>query len=185
MCAVDWGVVVEILKILPTPIVALLVGLVAYRQWLTAKDKLALDLFDRRLEMHRKLLLLFDRMKLEKLVASKGLLTYFYSRAEEDIKREIEEARFLFGGQVSDQLHVVREAIRASLNFQFEIDQGRYEDLQGADAYKAVKEYGRLQMTVTAAVETYIVMIEPFMMFDTISVNRPQRRLRWYRRVRR
>jgi len=37
---------------LGTPIIAGLVGLIAYRQWRTARDRLKLDLFDRRFEVY-------------------------------------------------------------------------------------------------------------------------------------
>jgi hypothetical protein len=42
------------LSALATPAIALLTGLIAYRQWKTGQDKLKLDLFDRRFALYEK-----------------------------------------------------------------------------------------------------------------------------------
>lgn len=41
--------IVTVFSALLTPVLALLAGFIAYRQWRTARDRLKLDLFDRRL----------------------------------------------------------------------------------------------------------------------------------------
>lgn len=39
MCEIDWLLIVEVVKIVPALVIAGIVALIAYQQWVTAKDK--------------------------------------------------------------------------------------------------------------------------------------------------
>lgn len=49
-CNPSW---ISVMSALLTPVIAIAVGYIAWRQWRTAQNRLKLDLFDRRLAIHR------------------------------------------------------------------------------------------------------------------------------------
>lgn len=57
----------EYIKALGTPVVALIAaciaGFIAYRQWVTARNKLKLDFFDRRMEIYRLAITVLERIR--------------------------------------------------------------------------------------------------------------------------
>ena len=91
--------IVRLLSGLLTPLVAVFVAFIAWQQFKTARDKLRLDLFDRRYRVYRALMELFTTIHVN------GTATL------DDVGRfgsESDQKRFLFGDDVSSYLTEVR-----------------------------------------------------------------------------
>lgn len=87
---------------LATVVVGIVVGYIAYRQWLTAREKLVLDLFDKRFKVFKLLRTIVSELtstgQLEDVGATNELVA---------------EGRFLFGPEVTadfEEIHRIRLA---------------------------------------------------------------------------
>ncbi|WP_314435905.1 hypothetical protein [Massilia timonae] len=91
---------VEYIKALGTPAVALIAacvaGFIAYRQWITARNKLKLDFFDRRMEIYRLAISVLERIRDD----DEGAV-----EAMHKLDQALPAARWLFNTPVSLYLH--------------------------------------------------------------------------------
>jgi hypothetical protein len=101
---------VEYAKALGAPIVALvaalIAGSIAYRQWRTARNKLKLDLFEKRLQVY------------EAAVEVINLMTRPYAPDREELDKQVAKfvsARWLFGKDVAAHLHGLEQHANLAL----------------------------------------------------------------------
>ena len=92
--------IVQILSGLLTPLIAILAGYIAWQQYRTARDKLKLDLYDRRFRVYRGLMD-FLHAVIQEGSASRDALGKYYS--------ETNEKKFLFDADVTDYMEEVRD----------------------------------------------------------------------------
>jgi hypothetical protein len=92
-----------VLQALAVPAIGLLAAVIGYFQWKTAQQKVLLDLFDRRMATYTAL-----REIVAKVRASSSAAT-----PENSFKflEALDRAEFLFGAEVIEHLHEIREAI--------------------------------------------------------------------------
>lgn len=88
-----------------TLLVGLMVAAIAYRQWLTAHQKLVLDLFEKRFAIYDEVMQVHDAWQSEMIPLSKVKET---TRALRKIERK---AMFLFGADVTASISELRSAI--------------------------------------------------------------------------
>jgi len=105
-CSAQGSICFELLKGIPTAVVALVIGgiaaLIAWRQYRVAKAKLSLDLFDKRYPIFQQTWeILSETVRSGTRGKSHGLATPF--------NNFLPEARFLFGNQIADYLDAVSE----------------------------------------------------------------------------
>ena len=95
--AADYPTTLKVLSIVGTPFVAAVVALVAsaiqYNQWRTARDKLRLDLFDKRMEIYNQLFM-FVQFKMHK--------ERFTQEEMAEFERAMNSAQFIFGRETSE-----------------------------------------------------------------------------------
>ncbi|MER8581727.1 hypothetical protein NKG95_24060 [Mesorhizobium sp. M1423] len=91
---------VQILQALLTPVIALAVGFIAYRQWRTAHSRLVLDLFEKRLAVYER------TRRAVSVVNTHGKAS---PDAEADLLAAMNSAEFLFGKDVRDYLQKLWE----------------------------------------------------------------------------
>ncbi|MER8556514.1 hypothetical protein NKH37_30885 [Mesorhizobium sp. M1217] len=91
----NWPQWAQILQALLTPVIALAVGFIAYRQWRTAHSRLVLDLFEKRLAVYE------QTRKAVSFVNTHGRTS---REAEFDLLGAMNSAEFLFGQDVRDYL---------------------------------------------------------------------------------
>ncbi|MGY5803369.1 hypothetical protein ACXHMN_18730 [Rhizobium sp. LEGMi12c] len=98
----DVPVWIQVLQALSTPAIALGGGLVAYRQWRTAQQKVVLDLFDRRWALYNEI-----------LAVVQDALRGTKADTDDSIKVGIlsHRATFIFGDDVVDQLKVLEKTM--------------------------------------------------------------------------
>jgi hypothetical protein len=94
---------IEYLQALGPTSIAVAVGFIAYRQWATARDRVKLDLFDRRYAVYQELRTLLAT------ALQDGTINYEAVRMFARTTRGLE---FLFGGEVEDYL----EGLMKTLN---------------------------------------------------------------------
>ena len=174
---IDWALVVEIVKAIPPVVVAAIVGWIAYQQWVTAKDKLALDLFDRRFAAHKALVSSINAWRNEKYRQSENVIFQPPSEHATQLNREIAEARFLFGDDVRDQLKVIVKLLQ-----DLESAKGAVHRLaaDAPDDDATQETLGRVLIGLAAsndAVKEFDHRVERYMMLDRISVAKPKPRL--------
>ena len=127
---------VQILQALGPMAVALVVGLaaaaLAYGQWKTARDKLRLDLFERRMEVY----LLIDEFRVRAL--KNGAVNH------DDIgilHRAEERAKFLFGSDVSEFIEELKRHWLDLINATHGMEQFDEEkSLHIAEKYRVLKD---------------------------------------------
>jgi hypothetical protein len=93
---------VQILGGMLTPVIAVVAVYIAWQQHKTARDKLKLDLFDRRYKVYRGLMDLFACVATEGTVSNEDLGKFY---------RETDQKRFLFDDDVCDYLTEVRKKV--------------------------------------------------------------------------
>ncbi len=91
---------VQILGGLLTPVIAILAAYIAWQQYKTGRDKLKLDLFDRRYRVYRGLMDLLAAVASNETVSDEDLRKFY---------RETDQKRFLFGDDIRDYLTEVRQ----------------------------------------------------------------------------
>jgi hypothetical protein len=93
---------VQILGGLLTPVVASLALYIAWQQHRTARDKVKLDLFDRRYRVYRGLMDLFAAVAADGTVSDEGLGKFY---------RKTDQKRFIFDADIRDYLDEVRQKV--------------------------------------------------------------------------
>jgi hypothetical protein len=83
--------VVELLKALLTPAIALLAAYIAWQQWQTNRTKLALDLYDRRVHIYEQVKRILSMVMRDARVSYEDLLAFRANTAQAD---------FLFGPEI-------------------------------------------------------------------------------------
>jgi hypothetical protein len=94
---------IQVLQGLLTPVIAAIAVMIALFQWRTAQQKMALDLFDRRMETYSAL-----RTIIGKVMASSSAATH---EAGFEFLQALDRARFLFGAEIVEQLNKIYGAI--------------------------------------------------------------------------
>ncbi|WP_426227403.1 hypothetical protein [Pararhizobium sp. DWP3-4] len=84
---------IQAMQALATPAIALAAGVIAYRQWRTAHEKVVLDLFEKRFEVFMSVREIVSKGGNRKLFTDLGLANEVLARG-----------RFLFGRDVVDEL---------------------------------------------------------------------------------
>src|SRR5262249_43821581 len=92
-------VAVQILGGLLTPVIAGLAIWIAYQQHRTARDKLKLDLFDRRFKVYRGVMDFLGEVNKDAKPTREAFSAFY---------RETDPTRFLFEGEVRDFIEVIR-----------------------------------------------------------------------------
>lgn len=146
-------------------LVALITGTVvavfAWRQWRTAKDKLALDLFDRRLANFRTWHAAYqERAHLLTTWNALGTPLNEVRTPSSELDTAIADARFLFGSRIHDELH----GLESLMN-----------DWSGALGTRG-DSHANLGKQARRRLRQLEEDVEPYMMLDAIAVNRPARR---------
>jgi hypothetical protein len=94
--AADYPATLKVLSIVGTPFVAAVVALVAsaiqYNQWRTARDKLRLDLFDKRMEIYNQLSMFVERQMHKERFTPEEMAAF---------ERSMNSAQFIFGRETS------------------------------------------------------------------------------------
>jgi hypothetical protein len=122
---------IEYLQALGPTLVAIAVGFVAYRQWATARDRVKLDLYDRRFAVYERLRTLLAIALQDGTISYEAVLTFAQNT------RGLE---FLFGYEVEEYL----EGIRKNLNM-WAYHEGRIrQGPQVANYEKQVDESAKL-----------------------------------------
>lgn len=130
----------------------------AWRNWRTAKDKLAIDLFDRRLANYRAWNLCFQsRRDLLAKHGRPGVPLYEIHEWNPDVRVAVDDSRFLFGEDIhSDILGLM--SLMDDWSGSLAAMSDAATDL-GRQVDKRMYRLGRA--------------VEPYMMLDKIAVNRP------------
>lgn len=170
-------VIAAIISGLIAMITATIVGFIAWRQWQTAKDKLAIDLFDRRHAVWQTGSAAYTQALRElyseredgqgSLLPSPGLAAF--GRAKE-------QAYFLFELEVVKHWTSVEMAL-----YHLGRGIGRKRDMfEPEDAFDArMAEEDRYSRQAQLGWDELKKAIEPYMMMGHIAVNRPTTRKRW------
>ncbi len=116
----------EISKTLLTPIIAVVATYIAYQQWKTNKQKLGLDLYDRRLKVYEEVRQILSIIRAGK--ASYEELSRFY--------RAVSEADFLFKSEITDYINEIYER---GVNLQCWSEQYRDNTQDKPDGYNHQK----------------------------------------------
>ncbi|WOB78464.1 hypothetical protein [Brevundimonas nasdae] len=152
-------------------ITLMVVGTIAYRQWMTARDKVAVDLFDRRLQAWQDF--------------TRATVTCLDFTAQPTVKewedylprwRPLDEAsanaRFLFGPEVADQMSDLAARLMTA--------PWAHTDRNGErESTMAILGYTKWQMDTTMQRDVIARLVEPYMMLNKIGVSRPRKPYRW------
>ncbi|MCW0016254.1 hypothetical protein [Rhizobium sp. BT-226] len=92
---------IQILQALLTPAIALAVGVIAYRQWRTAHEKVMLDLFEKRFEVFMSVREIVSKGGIRRLFRDPGLPNEVVARGrflfDEDVTAQLQEVHRLCG----------------------------------------------------------------------------------------
>lgn len=171
MCAIDWTLVLDFLKAGPPSLIAAIVGWIAYQQWKTAKDKLALDLFDRRFAAHKAVTKTIQAWSNEPYRVTENVVFRPPSEHAIQLGRDIAEARFLFGEDVRDLLKVISkllerlEATKDALHLHKAADD---------DGEKKARAMMLAYYDLNEVLAKFNHQVERYMMLDRISVGKPK-----------
>lgn len=172
---VDWPLVVEVVKVIPAIVVAGVVAVIAYQQWKTAQNKLALDLFDKRFSARQKINDLIEKRSRESAHEADDLLGAYYTPLAGQLDREICEARFLFGEEVFQNMVKISVSLEAVVRANTKVDRDRDLLLDDPVFERWYDERSRALRDVSRAKQEVETLLEPFLLLDKISVNRPRR----------
>lgn len=143
---------IEVSSALLTPIIAATVAWIAWQQWKTARSKLRLDLFDRRMAIYR------DAAAALALITRDGS-----ARKNEAFQRMLaawQESQFLFGREVVQHLDelvtLIMDAMAAEAELE-DLTEGRRPVV--ARKYEAIKK-------LMAARATLLDLFKPYMLMD-------------------
>ena len=91
MCEIDWPVVAEFSKAMLTPMIAIVTAYIAWQQWKINKQKLSLDLYDRRLKVYEEVRQILSIILRDAKASYDDLLKFYRTSSEAD---------FLFGPDI-------------------------------------------------------------------------------------
>lgn len=168
------AVTLEVVKAFGPPIIAGLVGVVAWRQWRTARNKLALDLFDRRLAAWTTIQAALDtrRQEIRDTHQRTGQQALERSKTLTDLWSSLSVAHFLFGDDVREAFHDVDEAMYSyAMTHPADEDDESHPGLKIMMTSHAVKRVLRERAKLER-------VVEPYMMLDRIGITKPARKAR-------
>lgn len=154
-----------------------LVAFFAWRQWRTAKDKLALDLFDRRFTAYHALL---DAMTAREREIDKTKTYRYMTTNKEDqpsfemshlFRRRGEDFSFLFGPDVFQVVTEIAVNLAAQLTVHKRLVEANYD-------MKIYDEYEQKQVELESLRRKLRDAVRPYMMLNKIAVNRPAKATR-------
>jgi len=173
---IPWANIGEFLKAAVPSIIAGIVAWVGIQNWITAKNKLALDLFDRRYAAWSRLSDLIQQRRGEKEpVLQQPIFLVPFTDVQVALSREIGESRFLFGPEVQAQLLVVEKGLTETAHWKTAHDFHPPEhDLAGQKLLtEAVTNWFSHSQRTTEEIDLLGQLVEPYMMVNRIAVNRP------------
>lgn len=148
-------------------ITGIVIATIAWRQWKTAKDKLALDLFDRRFDAYKAVLAAIEARQDEIRkgdIREQAVDGWPETEALSQFWRESSDARFLFGDDVDDILDLMNENLRDQAKAHLEFQ------TKGVPSYEV---YMRSVMAMWALTDKLRRTVELYMKMGHISVARP------------
>ncbi len=89
------GEILEILKSLLTPLIAIIATFIAYQQWKTNQQKVNSELYDRRLRIYEEVREILSIIQQDAKVSIENLLKF---------RTSVSEADFLFGPEISEYI---------------------------------------------------------------------------------
>lgn len=143
---------IETLTALLTPTIAATVAWIAWQQWNTARSKLRLDLFDRRMAVYR------DAAAALALITRDGS-----ARKNEAFGKMLaawQEAQFLFGPEVAARLDELVSAIMELVTAEAEL-----EDLVEERSVVVRRKYDAIRK-LSAARAALLDLFKPYMLMD-------------------
>jgi hypothetical protein len=165
--AIPWLAIGEFIKAAVPAIIAAIVAWVAVQNWITAKNKLALDLFDRRHAVWRQISESYT-VVLKELLEDRELAPFEVSTGLGSFGKAKEQAFFLFGSDVMKPLGELEMFLfRAGKRPQW---------VKGEDGGDEVDAAFLRSRQTAAAWESLTTAIVPYMMVGHIAVNRPAKR---------
>jgi len=171
--SIDWPLIGDLLKASLPLAIAGAVAYVAWQQWLTAKNKLALDLFDRRFAVWRRIQeKIAERLKEIHAAHEKGEQPAFVSESLQSLWEALDDAHFLFGADVRASLQAVDDAI-FSFGGDHPDEHVDYVTATGRQTKVSARHAGLEK--ITKARRALRVAVEPYMAMDAVGVNRPAR----------
>ncbi|MFN3558925.1 MAG: hypothetical protein ACK4UQ_06520 [Brevundimonas sp.] len=153
---IPWANIGEFLKAAVPSLIAAIVAWVGIQNWITAKNKLALDLFDRRHTAWRKAVTAI-RAALDEIAESDGVTNVDVRVHTEALQDAIEDCYYLFGKEVIDALMQYRSMLETAA-----ISGSKNADAIDASFASMSESWHRI-----------FTLVEPYMMLDKIAVNRP------------
>lgn len=150
--------VTESLKASTPPLIGVLAGWIALRQWRTNHAKLKLDLFDRRLDIYRAVM-----KPLESIGAMKGVSNEDYFA----LMRACGEAEFLFPQSVLDFMRIILDSARIHRIVQHQIDRAM-EISDSEKLNKLDKEQIELEEKIEKEFAKTVEIFRPFLDFRSI-----------------
>lgn len=175
MCEIDWLLIVEVVKIVPALVIAGIVALIAYQQWVTAKVKLALDLFDKRFAANKHIRDLMAQRANEKVENVTRMLGAYSTPLSDELDREIVEARYLFGEPVFQKMVEVTEALDRVVRANSKLAEINNTVLEDAVFDKLTRDIFSARRNASQLKHEIAELVEPYMMLDHISVSRPRK----------
>lgn len=170
----DWQLVGEFLKAAVPSMVAVFVAYIAWQQWRTAQDKLAIDLFDRRLsalgEIQKSYMATVDAIRANFQVIDNPLL-HQDRISISAFNAAIWNARWLFGEAVADKLRRLSDLLSQTGAVPFDAD-------DESDPPDRDDRFERAIIPAHDLMYEVILALEPYMMLDRIAVGRPAKRRR-------
>lgn len=177
---IPWANIGEFLKAAVPSIIAGIVAWVGIQNWITAKNKLALDLFDRRIKAWTDLERCFQAALIE---AEKTYLDgdeiVISTSTMIDFARVESNAHWLFGEPVRLKINEVAYRIVAMTAEQAD------DKFDTSHRTRAAQFNNVVSRPSIIALGQLRRMAEPYMMLDRISVNRPARPFHWLKMTRR
>lgn len=165
---IPWANIGEFLKAAVPSIIAAIVAWVGIQNWITAKNKLALDLFDRRIKAWTDLEHCFQKAlnHAHDTYAAGGEIEFPNSTLI-DFARIESNAHWLFGETVRQKINEVSARIVAMTAEQAE------DDINSPHRTREAIFGNIISLPAVIALGELRRMAEPFMMLDKISVSRP------------
>lgn len=169
----EWKAVADVLATSLSIATAFGVAWIAYQQWVTARNKLALDLFDRRHTIWRELSTSYSQATIELIDDRHEDKPFPYvSTGLGDFGRAKEKAYFLFGPEVLKLIH----EIEMLLFHQRQRDSFGNEPLSISEENEGRVERHRQGLRIQEAWTELIAAIEPYMMMRHVAVRRPSKK---------
>lgn len=164
---ISWVNIGEFLKAAVPSIIAGVVAWIGIQNWITAKNKLALDLFHLRHAAWRRAVAAI-RNGLDELAESDGVTDVNLRRHTDALQEAIEDCYYLFGDEVLNALQEYRDLL---------LKASRMSDKDPTVTMAFDEMAGRWN--------TIFPLVEPYMMLDKIAVNRPTEPFTaWFRKRR-